>query len=65
MLGISVLPLNFALLVSLGSFSHLQNKEELVNFRNATSTSVLSSVDELIGRIFYENQTNISNTQIP
>jgi penicillin-binding protein 1A len=63
--GILVLPLIFVFFVSLGSCGHLQSKAELLNFRNATATIVLSSEDELIGRIFSENRTNISFRQIP
>ncbi len=63
--GIVILPLIFILFVSLGSCGQLQSKEELLNFRNATATIVLSSDNELIGRIFSENRTNISFRQIP
>jgi penicillin-binding protein 1A len=63
--GILVLPLIFVFFVSLGSCGHLQSKAELLNFRNATATIVLSSEDELIGRIFSENRTNVSFRQIP
>ena len=59
------MPLIFVLLVALGSCGHLQSKAELLNFRNASATIVLSSEDELIGRIFSENRTNISFRQIP
>jgi penicillin-binding protein 1A len=64
-IGIAVLPLIFFVLVFSGVFGHLQSKAELINFRNATATLVLSSDDELIGRIFYENRTNISWAQVP
>ena len=64
-LGISVLPFIFVFLVSLGSFGHLQSKAELLNFRNATATVVLSSENEPIGKIFSENRSNISYRQIP
>ena len=63
--GLLVLPLIFVFLVALGSCGHLQSKAELLNFRNATATIVLSSEDELIGRIYSENRTNISFRQIP
>jgi penicillin-binding protein 1A len=64
-IGIAVLPLIFFVLVYSGVFGHLQSKAELINFRNATATQVLSSDEELIGRIFYENRTNISWAQVP
>ena len=57
--GIAV-PVVFYVSVWLGVFGHLQSKEELRNFRNATATIVLSSENELIGKIFSENRTNIS-----
>ena len=42
-LGILVLPVIFIVSVYSGVFGHLQSKEELINFRNATATLVLSS----------------------
>jgi penicillin-binding protein 1A len=48
-----------------GVFGHLQTKKELLNFKNATATSILSSEGKLIGNIFSENRTNISYGQIP
>jgi penicillin-binding protein 1A len=63
--GIALIPVIFIVSVYQGAFGHLQNKEELINFRNATATSVLSSEGELIGRIFNENRANISFAQIP
>ncbi len=62
---ILVLPPIFVGSVYLGAFGHLQNKDELLNFRNATATQVLSAEGELVGNIFSENRTNISYGQIP
>ena len=59
------MPPIFIFLVYIGIFGHLQSKEELQNFRNATATLVLSADNELIGRIFSENRTNVSFGQIP
>ena len=59
------LPAIFVFSVYSGLFGHLQSKKELLNFKNATATSVLSSEGELIGNIFSENRTNISYGQIP
>ena len=59
------LPVVFVVSVSSGVFGHLQSKKELLNFKNASATSVLSSEGKLIGNIFYENRTNISYGQIP
>ncbi len=64
-LVIAVLPVIFILTVYSGAFGHLQTKKELTSFRNAVATQVLSSDNRLIGRIFYENRTNISYKQIP
>ncbi len=62
---IAVLPVVLYVFALSGVFGHLQSKEELRNYRNATATVVLSSENELIGRIFSENRTNISFSQIP
>ena len=59
------LPAIFVFSVYVGLFGHLQSKKELLNFKNATATLVLSSEGELIGNIFSENRTNISYGQIP
>ncbi len=48
--GLLVLPFIFVFLVALGSWGHLQSKAELLNFRNAMATIVLSSEGELIDR---------------
>ena len=59
------MPAIFVFSVYVGLFGHLQSKKELLNFKNATATLVLSSEGELIGNIFSENRTNISYGQIP
>jgi|WetSurMetagenome_2_1015567.scaffolds.fasta_scaffold15317_2 penicillin-binding protein 1A len=64
-LVLPALPVIFVISVYSGVFGHLQSKEELLNFKNATATVVLSSEGELIGNIFSENRTNISYGQIP
>jgi penicillin-binding protein 1A len=64
-LVILLLPVVFLVYVSSGVFGHLQDKKELLNFKNAMATSVLSSEGKLIGNIFSENRTNISYGQIP
>lgn len=48
-----------------GPAGPLQNKEELLRFRNATASQVLSADGQSIGRFFIENRTNISYSQIP
>lgn len=62
---IVAIPLIFILSVYIGVFGHLQNKKELLTFKNATATIVLSEEGELIGKIFSENRTNISYDQVP
>lgn len=59
------LPLILVICVSSGVFGHLQTKEELLNYKNATATQVLSAEGKLIGNIFSENRTNISYEQVP
>ena len=51
--------------VYFGVFGHLKSREELLSFKNATASLVLSEEGELIGRFFSENRTNISYSQIP
>jgi penicillin-binding protein 1A len=43
----------------------LKNKQELLNYKNAAASLVLSENGELLGKFFYENRTNISFDQIP
>jgi len=44
---------------------NLKNKTELLNYKNAAASLVLSEDGELLGKFFYENRTNISFDQIP
>ncbi len=48
-----------------GAFGRLPGKKELLNFKNATASVVLSQEGELIGKIFSENRTNIAYGQLP
>jgi penicillin-binding protein 1A len=59
------LPVVFVGAVYSGVFGHLQTSKELLNYKNAAATIVLSSEGKLIGNIFSENRTNISYGQIP
>jgi penicillin-binding protein 1A len=43
----------------------LKDKENLLNFKNAEASLVLSDEGELLGKFFYENRTNISFGQVP
>jgi penicillin-binding protein 1A len=60
-----LIPSLFVFAVYTGAFGHLQTKEELLTFKNAAATVVLSEDGELIGKIFSENRTNISYETIP
>jgi penicillin-binding protein 1A len=48
-----------------GGLGHLKTKDELLNYKNAAASLVLSEDGELLGKFFYENRTNISFGQIP
>jgi penicillin-binding protein 1A len=48
-----------------GLSGNLKNKNELLNYKNAAASLVLSEDGELLGKFFYENRTNISFDQIP
>jgi penicillin-binding protein 1A len=48
-----------------GAFGHLQSKKELLSYKNASATMVLSEDGELLGKIFSENRTAISYNLIP
>jgi penicillin-binding protein 1A len=58
-------PTVFIIAVYSGVFGHLQTREELLNYKNAAASVVLSEEGEIIGKIFSENRTNISYKQIP
>jgi penicillin-binding protein 1A len=48
-----------------GPFAHLPGKKELLAYKNATASIVLSAEGELIGKFYSENRTNVSYSQIP
>jgi penicillin-binding protein 1A len=58
-------PALFLLVIYFGAFGILQSEKELQSFKNATATQVLSLEGELIGKVFTENRTNITFSQIP
>lgn len=62
---ILALPVILVISTYLGVFGHLQTRTELLNYKNATATQVLSAEGKLIGNIFSENRTNISFAQVP
>jgi penicillin-binding protein 1A len=61
----ATLPLIFILIVSIGAFGILQSEKELLSYKNASASVVLSEDGELIGKIFTENRTNIAYRQLP
>lgn len=48
-----------------GISGNLKTKGELLNYKNAAASQVLSEDGELLGKFFYENRTNISFDHIP
>ena len=62
---IAILPVIFFAILFLGALVRLQSKNELLNYKNATATVVLSEEGELIGKIFSENRTTIPFSLIP
>ncbi len=55
----------FVAISCIGISGNLKSKEELLNYKNAAASLVLSEDGELIGKFFAENRTNISYGQIP
>ena len=64
-LAASLLTIAVIAVACAGISGHLRNKEELLNYKNAAASLVLSEDGELLGKFFYENRTNISFEQIP
>lgn len=48
-----------------GAFGRLHSKEDLLNYKGATASLVMSDQGEIIGRFFSENRTNVNYRQIP
>jgi penicillin-binding protein 1A len=64
-LPVALMVILFIFPVYFGAFGRLHSKEELLGFKNATASLVLSDEGRIIGRFFSENRTNISYRQIP
>jgi penicillin-binding protein 1A len=64
-LTIAIIPVILFSIIFLGALVNLKNKNELVSYKNATATVVLSEEGELIGKIFSENRTTIPFSLIP
>jgi len=59
------IPLFFIGAVWSGAFGHLPGKRQLLNYKNAAASVVLSSEGEIIGKFYSENRTEITYDQIP
>ncbi len=55
----------FIVAVNFGIFGHLYTKEEIKAFENETASLVFSSDEQLLGKFFTEDRTNIDFEQIP
>jgi penicillin-binding protein 1A len=55
----------FVIAVYYGAFGHLQTRQELLSYKNATASVVLSKDGELLGKYFSENRTNVSYRELP
>jgi penicillin-binding protein 1A len=61
----AAIPVVFILIVYIGALRNLQSEKELLGYRNANASVVLSQEGELIGKIFAQNRTNVLYEQIP
>lgn len=59
------IPVLFVTSVYGGLFGQMPGKKELLNYKNARASVVLSAEGELIGKFYSENRTEISFDQIP
>ena len=64
-LGALMVPALTVMLVWAGAFGHLQTRAELLHYRNALASVVLSSEGGEIGRFYQENRTNVAYDQLP
>jgi len=64
-LVIILIPTLFFIAVKTGKFGHIQTREELQSYKNATASIVLSEEGEPIGKFFSENRTNVSYDMVP
>jgi penicillin-binding protein 1A len=64
LIGVAILFI-FFLIIFFRAISILESKKEILNYKNAAASVVLSDDGSIIGKIFTENRTNISYNQIP
>ncbi len=57
--------IGFVLAVYFGAYGHLQTRKELLSYKNATASVVLSHKGELLGKYFSENRTNVTYAELP
>ncbi|HEX2970662.1 MAG TPA: transglycosylase domain-containing protein [Bacteroidales bacterium] len=55
----------FFLTVYSGAFGHIRTNDELLSYKNATASIVLSHDGRLLGKYFSENRTNVTYAEIP
>lgn len=60
-----ILAIIFVMSVRFGLFGRLPGQDDLINYRGATASLVLSEEGEIIGRFFSENRTNVNFEQLP
>jgi penicillin-binding protein 1A len=64
-LAVLIAAAGFITAVYFGAFGHLQTSQELLSYKNATASVVLSEDGELLGKYFSENRTNVRYDQLP
>jgi penicillin-binding protein 1A len=62
---IILIPVVFILSVQAGLYGRLPGKKQLLDYKNATASVVLSAEGEMIGKFFSENRTAIEYDMIP
>ena len=63
--SLTVLLALFIFSVYAGFFGHIAGRQELINYKNASASVVLSDDGKIIGRFFFENRLTVSYDQIP
>lgn len=63
----SLIALSILLLLSSceSGVGSLPGEEELLGYKNATASEVLSSDGQLVGKIYFQNRTNVTYSQLP
>jgi penicillin-binding protein 1A len=60
-----ILSLTIIIAACKGKSGRFKDREELLQFKNASASIICSEDNEVIGKFFYENRTNISFGQFP